>query len=56
MVLREDECSGDVLFDTAKGLLEDTERLQKMRRAAETLAVPDSSERILNIMMELMKQ
>ena len=56
VVLREDECSGDVLFDTAKGLLEDTERLQKMRRAAETLAVPDSSERILNIMMELMKQ
>ena len=56
VVLREGECSGDILFDTAKGLLEDTERLQKMGRAAETLAVPDSSERILNIMMELMKQ
>lgn len=56
VVLRESECSGDVLYDTAKKLLTDSDALEKMGRAAEALAVPDSAERILNIMMELMKQ
>ena len=56
MVLRESECSGDVLYDTAKKLLTDFDTLKKMGRAAEALAVPDSAERILNIMLELMKQ
>ena len=56
VVLRESECSGDVLYDTAKKLLTDFDPLKKMGRAAEALAVPDSAERILNIMLELMKQ
>ena len=56
VVLRESECSGDVLYDTAKKLLTDFDTLKKMGRAAEALAVPDSAERILNIMLELMKQ
>ncbi len=56
VVLRESECSGDVLYDTAKKLLTDSDALGKMGHAAEALAVPDSAERILNIMMELMKQ
>ncbi len=55
VVLRESECSGDVLYDTAKQLLSDREKLTEMGRAAEAMAVPDSAERILNTMMELMK-
>ena len=55
VVLRESECSGDILYDTAKGLLDDPQKLEGMGRAAEALAVPDSAERILNSMMELMK-
>ena len=55
VVLRESECSGDILYDTAKGLLDDPQKLEGMGRAAEALAVPDSAERILNIMRELTK-
>ena len=55
LVLRESECSGDILFETAQKLLSDRERLTRMGRAAEALAVPDSAQQILNIMLELTK-
>ena len=56
LVLREAECSGDILFETAQRLLTAPEKLQAMGRAAEALAVPDSAQQILNLMLELSKR
>lgn len=56
VVLRETECSGDILFETARELLADPQRLQTMSEAARAMAVPDSAQRILNIMTELISR
>lgn len=53
VVLREQDCDGDSLYETAKTLLEDPERLRSMRAAAHRLAVLDAAERILAVLQEL---
>jgi UDP-N-acetylglucosamine--N-acetylmuramyl-(pentapeptide) pyrophosphoryl-undecaprenol N-acetylglucosamine transferase len=55
VVLREAECSGEILYETAKKLLQDNDRLLTMGRAVQALAVPDSAERICGIILELAK-
>jgi UDP-N-acetylglucosamine:LPS N-acetylglucosamine transferase len=55
VVLRESECSAEVLYNQAKELLEDRERLFDMGRAVQAMAVPDSAERICRILLDLAK-
>lgn len=55
VVIRENECDGEVLYRTAKELLEDRERCAKMRTALREMAVIDSAERIYQIITELAK-
>jgi UDP-N-acetylglucosamine--N-acetylmuramyl-(pentapeptide) pyrophosphoryl-undecaprenol N-acetylglucosamine transferase len=55
VVLREGECDGDSLYRTAKELLGDRQRLEAMGRAVQEMAVPDSAQRILDIILELSK-
>ena len=55
VVLREDDCDGDRLYETAKELLSDAEKLRAMRMAAGKLAVVDSAERIYGVIRELAK-
>lgn len=53
VVLRENECDGDKLYETAAALLGDRERLGIMSRAVQAMAVPDSAQRIYEIILEL---
>ena len=53
LVLRETECDGDSLYKAASSMLSDPEKLQSMGRAVQELAVPDSAQRILQIITEL---
>ena len=53
VVIREQECDGDVLFDTACSLLSDSEKRASMRKAATELAVIDAAERICTVIREL---
>ena len=56
VVLRENDCDGDVLYKTVCELLNDPKKLEAMGRAAQELAVPDSAEKIYQIILELTKQ
>ena len=55
VVLRESECDGDKLYETAAGLLRDPERLKRMGSAVQAMAVPDSAQKIYEIILELTK-
>ena len=55
VVLRESECDGDKLYETVKELLEDQKRLSDMEQAVRAMAVPDSAEKINDIIIELAK-
>ncbi len=53
VVIREADCDGAVLYSTAKELLEDRSRRESMSKALREMAVIDSAERILDIVLEL---
>ena len=53
VVLREGDCDGKILYETAKELLEDPARRQAMTAALRDMAIIDSAERILDIVLEL---
>ena len=53
VVLRENECDGDKLYETAAALLRDPERLKRMGGAVQAMAVPDSAQKIYEIILEL---
>ena len=53
VVLREAECSAQRLYDEVTKLLGDRQRLARMGRAAENMAVPDSAEQIYQVILEL---
>ena len=53
VVLREGECDGDRLYETARALLEDKNCLESMGRAVQAMGVPDSAQRIYHIILEL---
>lgn len=55
VVLREAECDGDSLYETARSLLSDPTRLKEMRMAARRLAVVDAAEQILAVIRDLAK-
>ena len=53
MVITESQCDGDILFEKAGELLNDLQRLSEMRRALQSMAVLDSTERIYRMLQEL---
>ena len=53
IVLRETACDGDALYQAAKSILTDRDRLAAMERAVQELSVPDSAEKIYGIIQEL---
>ena len=52
-VIRETDCDGDSLYETAKELLSDREACRAMRVAAKKIAVVDAAERIYAVIKEL---
>ena len=52
VVIRESECSGKLLYETAKSILADPERARKMGEAARSAAVLDSAERIYQLIVD----
>lgn len=53
VVLREEECDGAVLYQTAKELLSNPQRCARMRSALRDIAVIDSAERIYQIILQM---
>ena len=53
VVLLESECTGQRLMNEITGILGDPQRQAKMRSALQSMSVPDSAERICQIMEEL---
>ena len=52
-VVREADCDGRSLYETAKAILSDPERTGGMRTAARGMAVVDAAERIYQTAIEL---
>jgi UDP-N-acetylglucosamine:LPS N-acetylglucosamine transferase len=55
-VFQEEDCSGGVLFDAARELLSDPERLDRMKETQSAMAVPDATERIYAAAMGLLRE
>ncbi len=53
VVMLEKDCSAQAFLETVKGLLEDKERYRAMRKALLDISVPDSAQRLCNIMEQL---
>lgn len=53
VVIRESECSGEVLFNEASRILSDDELRKRMGESIREMAVVDSAERILSIITDL---
>ena len=53
MVIREADCTGESLYEAAKELLSDPERLRAMRAAARNMAVVDAAEQIYGVICQL---
>ena len=53
ILICEEECTAQRLMDELQGLLSDQERCSRMSKALQQMAVPDSAERICNILEEL---
>jgi len=52
-VLLENECSGDMLYETVKNLLNDSRKLARMARDAKAAGTPDAAARIADILLGL---
>ncbi len=55
VLLREQDCVEDTLYDEAALILREKDRREKMTRALKNMAVPDASEKIYETLMEIMK-
>lgn len=53
IILREAKCSGETLYQETMSLLGDQERLRRMGKKVGESSVPDSAERIYNVILEL---
>ena len=53
VILREEECSGALLYQTVSRILGDGERLRSMEAAMASLGIRDASERILGAVSEI---
>ena len=56
VVLREAECDGKKLYETAKSIMQDARQRRDMTAAAHEMAVIDAAERIYNVTLELAKR
>ncbi len=56
VVIRESESSGKLLYETAKAILSDAERADKMAQAAKAAAVMDSAERIYDLILKTVEE
>lgn len=56
VLLREQDCVGDTLYDTAGMLLRERDRRDSMVRALSTMAIPDAGEKIYLTLREIMKK
>lgn len=54
VVIPENVCTGEQLYNTAVSLLRDRERLTSLEREARSLGVTDATERILTVIRELL--
>ena len=54
-LLLEPACTGDQLFETARGILDSAARRQSMRRGMAELGIPDATERIYRTVMALVR-
>lgn len=52
-VILENECTAEKVMEKIKQILENPQKYQKMREALLSISIPDSAERICNIMEEL---
>ena len=55
-LLLEKDATGDALYDTARGILDDPEKRASMSRAMAELGIPDATERIFRAVMALVKK
>ncbi len=55
VVLTEDTCTGEILYNTASALLRDRDRLTAMENASRALGVTDACDRIVNEILDLVK-
>lgn len=53
VMLLENECSGESLYNVVIKLLDDKETMEKMSEAQKLMAVPDAAEKIVDIVLEL---
>ena len=53
VVIREQDCYGDILYDTVKNLLSDREKLREMGCCAAKMSVVDSAEQIYQVIRRL---
>lgn len=56
VLLREQDCVGDTLYDTAGMLLRERDRRDAMVRALNTMAVPDAGEKIYQTLREIVPE
>ncbi len=53
IVLLEEDCSAQVLYDTVKDLLADHDRRKEMSKALRQMVVPDAAEKICDILQQI---
>ena len=56
VLLREQDCVENTLYDTAMLLLRERDRRDAMVRALQSMAVPDAAEKIYETLMEISKK
>ena len=56
VLLLEPECTAKRLYDEIKGLIQDDQRKKDMKKALQSMVVPDSAERICGMIEELAKR
>ena len=52
VMIRESECTGEILYKTVSSLLDDKAKLVKMANAQKSMSVPDAAEKIVKIVLE----
>lgn len=56
LVIRESDCSGDLMYRKAKEILEDRARCESMQKAVKEAAVIDSAERIYRLIVKAVEE
>lgn len=54
-IIKENECTGKMLFDEVSGLIADKKDLENMEKNLKKLRIPDATDKIAEIILDLMK-